>query len=56
MEPDPVLGEFLSFLERDLSKNPQQIAAMTADLRDRVQLLVIDVEFDLNAPLADEDE
>lgn len=56
IENDPILGKFLHFLELDLRKNPQQITPITAHLQDRVQSLVTDLEFDLNAPLADEDE
>lgn len=55
-ESDPVLGEFLNFLERDLIDNPHLISGISSELQARVQSLVADVEIDLNAPLADEDE
>jgi antitoxin PrlF len=55
-ENDPVLGKFLAFLEKDLIKNPHQISVISSDLRDRVKSVIADVELDLNAPLADEDE
>lgn len=53
---DPVLGEFLSFLAEDMSKNPQHIQAIGSDLVNRVRSLVADVEFNINTPLSDEDE
>lgn len=55
-ENDPVLGQFLSFLARDISRNPQHVQAISSDLVNHVQSLVADVEFDLDAPLSDEDE
>ncbi|MDJ0795771.1 MAG: type II toxin-antitoxin system PrlF family antitoxin [Calothrix sp. MO_167.B12] len=55
-ESDPVLGKFLSFLAEDMSDNPQHIQAISPDLLNRVQSLVADVEIDIDAPLADEDE
>lgn len=55
-EDDPVLEEFLNFLALDMSKNPQNIKAISSDLLKRTQSLVADVEFDIDAPLSDEDE
>lgn len=55
-EDDPVLGAFLNFLDRDIRENPQCVQAISSDLVDRVQSLVADVEFNLDAPLSDEDE
>ncbi len=55
-EDDPVLGEFLSFLAQDIRDNPQHIQAFSSDLVNRVQSLVANVEFDIDAPLSDEDE
>lgn len=55
-ENDPVLGQFLSFLARDISRNPQHVQAISSDLVNHVQSLVANVEFDLDAPLSDEDE
>jgi antitoxin PrlF len=56
LEDDPILGKFLSFLARDMSDNPQQIGSIDPNLVQRIQSLVADVEIDLDAPLADEDE
>jgi antitoxin PrlF len=55
-ESDPVLGKFLNFLARDLEKNPQALQAMSSALVSHVRTLVSGVEFDLDAPLLDEDE
>lgn len=55
-EDDPVLEQFLSFLARDLKKNPQRLQAISSDLVNRVQSLVAQVDLDLDAPLSDEDE
>ena len=55
-EDDPVVGEFLGFLAQDIKDNPQHIQALSSDLVNRVQSLVADVEFDIDAPLSDEDE
>jgi antitoxin PrlF len=55
-ESDPVLGEFLNFLARDIEHNPQHIQALSPDLVNRVQSLVKDVEFDLDSSLSDEDD
>lgn len=55
-EPDPALGSFLDFLANDIKQNPQHVKAVGAELVARIQNLVADVEFDLDAPLDDTDE
>ena len=55
-EEDPVLGKFLKFLAQDISKNPRNIEAISSDLFNRTESLVADVEFDIDAPLSEEDE
>jgi antitoxin PrlF len=55
-ESDPILGQFLNFLVRDIEKNPQHLQAISSDLVSRVQSLVSEVDLDLDAPLSDEDE
>ncbi|MBD2776187.1 type II toxin-antitoxin system PrlF family antitoxin [Iningainema tapete] len=55
-ESDPVLGQFLNFLARDIEKNPQHIQVISSDLVSHVQSLVAEVDLDLDAPLSDEDE
>jgi antitoxin PrlF len=55
-ENDPVLGEFLNFLARDMEKNPQHLQSISSDLVSHVQSLVSGVDLDLDAPLLDKDE
>ena len=55
-EDDPVLGQFLNFLARDMSTHPEHLKSIDADLRKRIKLLVKKVEVDLDSPLAAEDE
>ena len=55
-ESDPVLGEFLSFIARDMQAHPERLEPLSASMRESVDALVQDVEFDLDAPLLDEDE
>lgn len=55
-QSDPILGQFLSFLARDIEKNPQHLQAISSDLLSRVQSLVAEVALDLDAPLSDKDE
>ena len=53
---DPILGKFLSFLAQDMEKNPQHLQPISTETLKRVQSLVGDIDIDLDAPLADEDE
>lgn len=55
-ESDPVIGEFLNFLARDMQENPQQLQTMSSELVSHVQSLVAGVELDLDAPLPEEEE
>jgi len=55
-EDDPVLGEFLAFLANDIAKNPVQMKPLTADMKAKGDALIAGVEFDIDSPLADEDE
>jgi len=55
-ESDPILGQFLNFLARDIEKNPQHLQAISSDLVSHVQSLVAGVGLELDAPLSDEDE
>ncbi len=55
-ENDPLLGQFLSFIAQDITNNPQHIQAISSDYFHRVNSLVADIEFDINAPLSDQDE
>lgn len=53
---DPVLGQFLGFLARDMAKHPEHLQSVDAGLVQRLQSLVADVEIDLNAALTADDE
>ena len=53
---DPLLGQFLNFLARDIQTNPPHVRQVSSDLLSRIQSLVANVDLDLNAPLTDEDE
>jgi antitoxin PrlF len=55
-ESDPILGQFLNFIARDMEKNPQHLQAISSDLVSCVQSLVAGVDFDIDTPLSDEDE
>jgi len=53
---DPVLGDFLSFLAKDMSQHPEKLQVVSAGLVERIKSLVEGVEFDLDEPLSDDDE
>jgi antitoxin PrlF len=53
---DPVLGQFLGFLARDMANHPERLLAMDAGLVRRLQLLVGGIEVDLDAALSAVDE
>lgn len=55
-EDDPVLGKFLDFLARDMADHPEHLKSLDSGLRKRIKSLVRNVEVDLDAPLAPEDE
>lgn len=55
-QPDPALSHFLTFLANDIRKNPQHLQAATPELAQRIQSLVGEIDVDLNAPLAEEDD
>ncbi|OIP77410.1 MAG: regulator [Oscillatoriales cyanobacterium CG2_30_44_21] len=53
---DPLIDKFLNFLAQDIAENPQNIEAISSSLLTQVRSLVAEVEIDLDATLADEDE
>ena len=53
---DPVLGQFLGFLSRDLAAHPDRLQALDASFVQRLQSLTHGVEVDLDAPLSADDE
>jgi antitoxin PrlF len=55
-ENDPVVGKFLDFLARDVAAHPEHLKSIDPGLRKRIKSLVKNIEVDLDAPLAVEDE
>lgn len=55
-EEDPVLGQFLGFLARDIASHPERLQAVDANFVQRIQSLVGSVEVDLDAALPADDE
>lgn len=53
---DPVFEGFLSFLEQDMSVNPENIHALSASQKSHVDSLIANVDIDLDSPLVDEDD
>jgi antitoxin PrlF len=52
---DPVLGQFLGFLARDIASHPERLRAVDAGLVQRLQSLVGGIEVDLDATLSADD-
>lgn len=53
---DPVLGQFLGFLEHDIATHPGHLQSMSSSFVHRVQSLVGEVKVDLDVPLSEDDE
>lgn len=53
---DPVLGQFLGFLSRDMAEHPDRLQALDASFVQRLQSLTTGIEVDLDAPLSADDE
>ena len=53
---DPVLGQFLGFLARDIASHPERLQAIDAAFVQRLQSLNAGIEDDLDAPLSADDE
>jgi antitoxin PrlF len=53
---DPVLGQFLGFLARDVANHPERLQTLDAGLVHRIQSLVGNVEVALDSPLSADDE
>lgn len=53
---DPVLGQFLGFLARDISSNPDRLQAVDDSFVQRLKSLTSGIEVDLDAPLSAGDE
>ncbi len=53
---DPVLGQFLGFLARDIASHPELLKAVDPGLVRRLESLVGGLEVDLDSPLSADDE
>jgi antitoxin PrlF len=53
---DPVLGQFLAFLARDIASHPEQLQAVDTQSLQRIDSLVGGVELNLDAALSANDE
>ncbi len=53
---DPVLGQFLGFLARDIASHPERLQAIDAGFVQRLQSLTAGVAIDLDVPLSTDDE
>ena len=53
---DPLLGQFLGFLARDMASHPERLQTVDAGFVQRLQSLVSSVEVDLDAALSTDDE
>jgi antitoxin PrlF len=53
---DPVLGQFLNFLARDIASRPERLQAIDSTLVQRIHSLTGGIEIDLDAPLSADDE
>ena len=47
-EADPVIGEFLAFLARDMTRNPSDVTAFPAALAERMAALTAEMNVDLD--------
>ena len=53
---DPVLGQFLGFLARDMASHPERLQAVDAGFVQRLQSLVAGVEVEADTVLSADDE
>ena len=54
-ESDPVLEQFMAFLERDLVDRPERVQALDEGLVRRIHSLIEKVDVDLDATLPDDE-
>ena len=52
---DPVLGQFLGFLARDIASHPERLQAIDSTFVQRIQSLTGGTEIDLDTPLSVDD-
>jgi antitoxin PrlF len=55
-EADPVLGQFIGFLARDIANHPERLQSLDAGFVQRLQSLTAGIEVDLDAALSVDDE
>ena len=55
-EDDPVLGQFLGFLARDIASHPERLQNVDVQFLHRIQSLVGGIDVDLDAALSADDE
>jgi antitoxin PrlF len=55
-DEDPVLGQFLGFLARDIASHPEHLQVIDASLAQRIASLVGHIEIDLDAALPEDEE
>jgi antitoxin PrlF len=55
-EEDPLLGQFLGFLARDIGRHPERLQPLDERFVQRIQSLVSGVKADLDQPLSADDE
>ena len=55
-EDDPVLGQFIGFLARDIANHPERLQSIDAGFVQRLQSLTDGIEVDLDATLSVDDE
>lgn len=55
-DSDPALNAFLELLGNDLQAHPENIQALSADMKQKVDKLIQGVDIDLDSPLNDEDD
>ena len=53
---DPVLGQFLDFMARDIANHPERLRAVDASFVQRLQSLTGGIEVDLEATLSADEE
>ncbi len=53
---DPVLGQFLGFMARDIANHPERLRTVDASFVQRLQSLTGGIEVDLDAALSADDE
>lgn len=56
VEEDPVLGQFLGFLARDMAEHPERLQGLNAGLVQQVGALTAGLTVDLDAPLSPDHE